>query len=1003
MRQLFTLLSIFFISNIFSQTPVFWKFDEDNGLNTSNVYDLHLDKKGFLWLGTESGLLRFNGVNFQEFKAQNDKGNFKSYISEHENGTIWCENASGQLFYVEKQKLKILDLSRFGDFFITDYVIGPDNKVYIQDRLKTIFEIDIVANKVSDLKRKLSLNDKNGFLISFDLINDKLYIIESYPTHFRLWVYSGGKFRLLDKYILDEEYNMYLFFKVQNYNGKIHITNKHGNDFFIYNNGKIQKIEFSPPIKSENKINRISIDNNNNYLISTTYGAYIYQLRNDTLHLQNALFSNTNITDFIQDQYNRYWISTYSQGVYLTPNINLTLENQLYEEFKLSNATCMASYQDKLLFGMTNGSVLQFDFVNRPLEYKNRLQREIQQFFVDTSENILYFSSMAYKLGYPDKPLSRPMDLHPGSTKKFDKIGNQLLIATGVNIQILNFQDSVKTPSGRVWNGKDQTVENIYGRTAYVLRLGDTRTRTLLYDKANKNLWVAFSGGLCYFDKDGIKHNLKYNDVELYVYSMVQDENGLIWIGTGDRGIFAIDVNKIVKNFDKSNGLVDNFCKGIYRKGKNLYISTDKGLNILNTETYQTKIYNKSNGLISNNIVDIAFTQNKVWILTTKGLVSIAEGTEDEIPVIIPSFYVTGVQINEVDTLVQDFYDLRYNQNSITVKLSGTYLNYLESFTYKYKLKGFDDKWYEQSSLNPFIRFPAIPPGNYELEIFAETKEGIRSPQYYKMQFNIAFPFWKSWWFILLSFFLGIIIISSAFNQRIKSLERRNALELEKSKIEQELRSSQLASLKVQMNPHFIFNALNSIQDFIMSNDKKQANTFLSKFARLMRKTLDLSNERTISLSDELDVIQLYLELEAVRFEENFSFSINIQPNIDTSQIYIPSMLIQPFVENAIKHGLLHKKGEKKLEINFKLSKDESALICEIIDNGIGIKRSKLLNSANKLNHKSFSTGATQKRLELLNMGRSNIIALEYQDLQDENLNESAGTKVTLEIPFNEF
>jgi sensor histidine kinase YesM len=289
------------------------------------------------------------------------------------------------------------------------------------------------------------------------------------------------------------------------------------------------------------------------------------------------------------------------------------------------------------------------------------------------------------------------------------------------------------------------------------------------------------------------------------------------------------------------------------------------------------------------------------------------------------------------------------------------------------------------------------------LEVKAISPEGKESDMSYAIQFDIGFPIWKSWWFIMLMIFMGIVFISTIFNQRLKSIEKRNNLELEKSIIEQELRSSQLASLKVQMNPHFIFNALNSIQDFILSNDKKQANNYLSKFARLMRKTLDLSNERSNLLSDELEVIQLYLELEAVRFEENFEYLMSVDKEINANEISIPSMLIQPFVENAIKHGLLHKKGFKKLNICFKLSEDKNALVCEITDNGIGIEKSKMLNSENKINHRSFSTGATQKRLDLLNLGRKNIIALKFEDLSGIDDAEATGTKVVLEIPFKEF
>jgi LytS/YehU family sensor histidine kinase len=212
-----------------------------------------------------------------------------------------------------------------------------------------------------------------------------------------------------------------------------------------------------------------------------------------------------------------------------------------------------------------------------------------------------------------------------------------------------------------------------------------------------------------------------------------------------------------------------------------------------------------------------------------------------------------------------------------------------------------------------------------------------------------------------------------------------------------DIRNSQLSALKAQMNPHFIFNVLNSIQEIVLLNDKKQANNYLGKFSDLMRLILDQSNKVAITLDDELRSLKLYLELEALRFEEYFKYEIIVADMLYTYNIYIPAMLIQPYVENAIKHGLMHKHGEKNLLLSFSLF-NEHTLLCVITDNGIGRKRSSEINRMREKKHTSFATGATQRRLELLNQGKAQTITVSFVDLFDANGNGS-GTKVLLYIP----
>jgi LytS/YehU family sensor histidine kinase len=230
---------------------------------------------------------------------------------------------------------------------------------------------------------------------------------------------------------------------------------------------------------------------------------------------------------------------------------------------------------------------------------------------------------------------------------------------------------------------------------------------------------------------------------------------------------------------------------------------------------------------------------------------------------------------------------------------------------------------------------------------------------------------------------------------RIRFVVAKKNIEIEKVKYKQELNKSKLAALKSQMNPHFIFNALNSIQEFIVSNKKELASNYLADFADLMRSYLQHSQEDAVSLHDEIETLDLYLKLERIRFEEDFEFTIHCDESIDKEQTNIPSFLLQPFVENAIKHGLLHQKGKKILSVLFaKIS--QHSIQCEIQDNGIGRVANTKLNEKRK--HQSFATKASQNRLELLNQSAEDKIELQIIDLYDDQ-KQSLGTKVILTIP----
>ena len=218
--------------------------------------------------------------------------------------------------------------------------------------------------------------------------------------------------------------------------------------------------------------------------------------------------------------------------------------------------------------------------------------------------------------------------------------------------------------------------------------------------------------------------------------------------------------------------------------------------------------------------------------------------------------------------------------------------------------------------------------------------------------------------------------------------------EEEKLKLNRKLYEMETKVIKSQMNPHFMFNSLNTIQQFIITNENEKAQYYLSKFSRLIRKLLESTTKDNISLADEIDLLNRYLEIESLRFNNVFKYTIKVDEKIDTAKTFIPHFLIQPFVENAIWHGLLTKDGDKDLQISFEFI-NEYKIICTIDDNGVGRKNSETKRSLEK---KSLAINFIQQRLDLINKIMKEDFKINILDKTDEKGN-SEGTKIVITLP----
>ncbi len=516
--------------------------------------------------------------------------------------------------------------------------------------------------------------------------------------------------------------------------------------------------------------------------------------------------------------------------------------------------------------------------------------------------------------------------------------------------------------------------------------------------KRSKDLfWIATIKGLAWFDTK--KKTFRYFDSPTRNDSLLRtritdleisiNNDSLLFLATRGAGVL-IKKGPQLMQIDNEHGLLTNLTNALYNQGDStLWIATNMGLSkvsLTGTYPYDYSIenYTKAEGLSTNNVNDVYLLNDSVFLATKKGINSFPVGmkTKSTPPII----YISGIQINRTDTIVKNNYELSFDQNTIKIDFLALTFSEAGLTKYRYRLLGADSTWYEQSA--PTIQFLRLSPGNYTFEIVAVNHNGITSLEPVRIQFSIAKPLLLRWYFILIYIscivFILYLIVRFRFN-----LIRRN----ESNK--RQLVEMELKALRSQMNPHFTFNTLNSIQSFINTKNTDDAVDYIAKFAELMRMILENSSEEFIELAREIRALNRYLEIEQLRFDNKFDFEIIIDKTIDIYFEKIPSMILQPYIENAIWHGLQSK--DKKGEIRIEVESTENGLRCIVDDNGIGRSKAKELKQSRDRDRRSFGMLITSERLEILNQNRNKEMTVRIIDKEDDEGN-STGTRVELTI-----
>jgi ligand-binding sensor domain-containing protein len=513
-----------------------------------------------------------------------------------------------------------------------------------------------------------------------------------------------------------------------------------------------------------------------------------------------------------------------------------------------------------------------------------------------------------------------------------------------------------------------------------------------------------------------------------------------VWIASSTNGA-AYCYNfktKTLKTYTEKNGLSSDrvYCiaKDLY---KNIYIGTYDGLNILSPDG-KLRIIGKRNGLhhirVDNLIAD---REGRIWITNFNTLICYTPADSsfayfDEQNGVSNAGFTIGQAVLTKDgkllfcnnglliadtkkplnqqpfspgVIINRIYDdggydlldpsvtikLKHDEGKISLYYLANTLIAANRFFYRYKMDGLDTGW-QQPTKNNQVTYN-LKTGNYVFHIQTSYNEGDWKENNNKITIIVMPPWWQTWWFRILMFAVVATALYLLYRSRVKTIKTKAAIKQQMTELEGK-------ALRAQMNPHFIFNSLNAIQELIVTKKVEEGYQYLSNFSKLLRQVLNNSEKNTIPLSSEIEMIKLQLSLESLRFKNTFNYSIIVEKNIEPEMINIPPLLLQPYVENAVWHGLRHKDGERNLWIGIQEANDK--LRIEIKDNGVGRQRAAEIKKQ-KLGTEQFeSKGSTLsgQRIKLLNQQYAEMATVEYIDMKNGS-DKASGTKVVINLPLN--
>jgi hypothetical protein len=963
-KRVLILVLLFYQNVILSQSNT---FTIKNGLPSNNVYAVKQDKRGFIWATTDKGVVRYDGKSFKLYTvdqglASND--NFAMLIDSKDNVWLYSFKAITKL----EPSGKLLNFECTKDYY-GQFLINSKDEIFF-----TVLESTDPITKEGHFANYI-IKDDSLFKMDFEFMSQR-GSYTSYNYYMKdVLMYIQYDFRINEtkllkpeivyghKYITNDlKKDLGIFIPISTYTTfvpKFYYLSPNNAIAFsslgyrIFKNGRLQSTQ-KFPFSMEKKANGTDIRIGNVFYVILNKGIYTF---NHKTEVWSPFLNTPKASSIIIDHEKNVWVSTLGDGLVKYDNLDIKTGRE--------NVTKISTDAVKKVSGYKSQSLWIANSRNEILELKNRGKKYAPDLtdlrFLETDQfGDVYFggSNAVHKNGKVFSTFSfKAMDL--------DRDSIALTTAFGVN-----FLDKKHLKSFRGSDNKQLT--DVRGRM-YAIKL--------LKGKFYSGNQQGFYWGTPYVDKlnpiclDDEHESVSVNAIE-------QTNDGLIWVATEGNGLYVLQNDRVIGHFDVE--LLDANIHALKTDEKNrVWLATRKGVNLVQKigQSFQIRQFTSFHGLPNDFVNDVYCYADQLYVATDEGLVKVdlnkVKPSDFKLkpPVYINTFKVMGDswQYAPPDSLST----FKYNQNTVNFEFSGISYKSNGNIRFEYKLLPLVNNWIQTTNDN--ITFNQLKPGNYTFEVRAIDAIGNVSEKPAVCRFVIQKHFTGTLWFKTLVVFFALWMVIFVV---MKYVQYKRSKAEESNRVDKLISELRLKSLQAQLNPHFIFNSLNAIQQFINAENKKSANDYLSKFARLMRLYLNGSDTMFISLEQELEVLKLYCNLEHLRFADKFQYSIQIEEGLPLTQCKVPAMLLQPYVENAIKHGLIPAEKNNKL-LTIVVKSIENGIVCIIEDNGIGRSKSLEMKKGRSTDHRSMGNKISKERLEMirsLNLGNISEIITDIVD-----------------------
>ncbi|HET6227406.1 MAG TPA: two-component regulator propeller domain-containing protein [Bacteroidia bacterium] len=954
-------------------------------LPSTEVYRILQDTEGYIWMATDAGVCKYDGTNLTTYTTENGlPENVVLSMLMDAKGRIWFNTLSGFFFYYEKghfitiagnAQLKKLT-THFSSSFLEanphfkkavmpfvprEYFVG-ENDTLIIPYLTGFIKIPPKDNYRQLIHQYLKSSSE---LDMQAIIQNKINpseLINIYGSTLR--PDSTIQIRLIDSTV-----SISIKGVIGKYSGMF--DPKIGLDGCVYLNVRnvvtaVKNYKTISRYRFATEILKLYIDKDGDLWIGTDrHGLYLFKngdLSKTPIHILPSL----SISSILLDKEGSVWISTLEKGIF----------------------QCMNKY----VYTFT-GKTRDFKTIDKQLH----IALESQKILVASTVDSTHLKNIP-----PINPIPKFCAYAKVNQTEYFSLGEQTY--SSKNKKITDIRQNEKDPvtSRFLLNLPDDTLLAVNTLTTFVIhdsKLIRTNVnkfsinsvselpdkRIILSSRSNDGLFE-FKNNSCIPFLPDVK------ELKTRINCVMIDALGNFWFATNEKGMLCYDTHHHIHLFDKTKGLKSNKVNACIVDGNgDIWCATHFGLSKLTTskglEKVQIETYDKNHGIVDLEIEKLAYFDHTLWCggKTNLFYFNPAHIKKNTTP---PVAYINSITAKGKNYPLKDTLFLNYDQNDFHIQYGLISFKKTPTCSFFYKLNGYDNTWKLSNSGD--IQYTNISYGTYTLLVYAINNDGVRSNLPQKLTFIIKRPFWFTWWFVILMVILVLLLVYLGAQYWRKRIENR---ERDKAAINQQLSEFKMTALRSQMNPHFIYNAIGSIQHYILKNEIDQSFNYLSKFSSLIRKVLNNSSSEFITLEDEITTLQLYIDLEQIRFKYPFQFNLQVDEELDM-ETDIPTMLIQPYIENSIWHGLMPKESEGKLELIFK--KADATIHVIIRDNGVGRDKGDL----SKKYHVSKGMSLTQQRIQTLENTSKKKFVITIIDLKDEKGNP-IGTEVNLIIPFD--